>query len=56
MLQGPGPASGSNQPPQPFFTPQGLPPGYPPFGHGTTLQPGMLGHVPPSQQGKHTIE
>lgn len=48
---GPGPAGGSNQPPQPFFTPQGLPPGYPPFGHGTPLQPGMLGHVPPSQQG-----
>ncbi|XP_046676648.1 fibronectin type-III domain-containing protein 3A isoform X2 [Homalodisca vitripennis] len=44
---GPGPAAGSNQPPQPFFTPQGLPPGYPPFGN--PLQPGMLGHVPPQQ-------
>ncbi|XP_075212988.1 miles to go isoform X2 [Lycorma delicatula] len=48
---GPGPASGSNQPHQPFFPPQGLPHGYPPFGHGTPLQPGLLGHVHPSQQG-----
>ncbi|XP_022188761.2 fibronectin type-III domain-containing protein 3A isoform X2 [Nilaparvata lugens] len=48
---GPGPASGSNQPHQPFFAPQGLPPGYPPFGHGAPLQPGLLSHVHPNQQG-----
>ncbi|XP_054283686.1 fibronectin type-III domain-containing protein 3a isoform X2 [Macrosteles quadrilineatus] len=43
---GPGPATGSNQPPQPFFTAQGIPPGYPPYG---PLQPGMLGPLPPQQ-------
>ncbi|KAI5705127.1 hypothetical protein M8J76_013911 [Diaphorina citri] len=47
---GAGPAGGSN-PPQPFF-PQGLPPGFPPFPHGTPLQPGVLAsHIPPTQQG-----
>nr|CAD7591808.1 unnamed protein product [Timema genevievae] len=45
---GPGPGAGSNQPPQPFFAPGGLPPGYPPphFSHGNPMQPGVMGHVP----------
>jgi len=54
-FQGPGPGTSTNQPPQPFFAPQGLPPGYPPphFGHGSPMQPGVMGHVPPpAQQGK----
>jgi hypothetical protein len=55
IFQGPGPGTSTNQPPQPFFAPQGLPPGYPPphFGHGSAMQPGVMGHVPPSaQQGR----
>jgi hypothetical protein len=54
-FQGPGTGTNTNQPPQPFFAPQGLPPGYPPphFGHGSPIQPGVMGHVPPpAQQGK----
>nr|CAD7423352.1 unnamed protein product [Timema monikensis] len=47
-IKGPGPGAGSNQPPQPFFAPGGLPPGYPPphFSHGNPMQPGVMGHVP----------
>ncbi|KAL0274067.1 UNVERIFIED_CONTAM: hypothetical protein PYX00_006584 [Menopon gallinae] len=47
VFQAPGPASGSNQPPQPFFAAQ-MPP-YPPP-HFAPLQPGVLGgagHSPP---------
>lgn len=47
FFQAPGPASGSNQPPQPFFAAQ-MPP-YPPP-HFAPLQPGVLGgagHSPP---------
>ncbi|XP_023720890.1 fibronectin type-III domain-containing protein 3A isoform X3 [Cryptotermes secundus] len=53
---GPGPGTSTNQPPQPFFAPQGLPPGYPPphFGHGSAMQPGVMGHVPPSAQQGHS--
>lgn len=50
VFQGPGPASGTNPPPQPFFNPQGIPPGYTPFGN--PLQPGMLGQHAPPQQGQ----
>jgi len=53
---GPGPGTSTNQPPQPFFAPQGLPPGYPPphFGHGSAMQPGVMGHVPPPAQQGHS--
>ncbi|PSN41619.1 hypothetical protein C0J52_17774, partial [Blattella germanica] len=53
---GPGPGTSTNQPPQPFFAPQGLPPGYPPphFGHGNPMQPGVMGHVPPPAQQGHS--
>ncbi|XP_021928755.1 fibronectin type-III domain-containing protein 3A isoform X2 [Zootermopsis nevadensis] len=50
---GPGPGTSTNQPPQPFFAPQGLPPGYH-FGHGSPMQPGVMGHGPPPTQQAHS--
>ncbi|XP_067007900.1 fibronectin type-III domain-containing protein 3A isoform X2 [Anabrus simplex] len=53
---GPGPGTSSNQPPQTFYAPQGLPAGYPPppFGHANPLQPGVMAHVPPPTQQGHS--
>ncbi|XP_049774284.1 fibronectin type-III domain-containing protein 3A isoform X1 [Schistocerca cancellata] len=45
---GPGPGTSSNQPHQPFFAPQGLPPSFHTPHYGNPLQPGVMSHVPPS--------
>lgn len=55
LSQAAGPGTSTSQPPQPFYAPQGLPPGFHPSHFGNPLQAGVMAHVPPpsaaAQQG-----